>query len=84
MTWLPQVPEKHVAVFRAPVETVPVPKGYLARIRGCDSGAAIQLNRRVGVAERAGQCVLGGGELMVPQEGFEPPTPSLRMRCSTN
>ena len=23
-------------------------------------------------------------DLMVPQEGFEPPTPSLRMRCSTN
>ena len=22
--------------------------------------------------------------LLVPQEGFEPPTPSLRMRCSTS
>ena len=24
------------------------------------------------------------GNKVVPQEGFEPPTPALRMRCSTN
>jgi hypothetical protein len=26
----------------------------------------------------------GGEQLVVPQEGLEPPTPSLRMTCSTN
>ncbi len=36
------------------------------------------------VTEAAGRlpCRLRMG--MVPQEGFEPPTPSLRMRCSTS
>ncbi len=56
------------------------------RCLATDDGVDLDAGQSVGPQARAararGRGIRQGG--VVPQEGFEPPTPSLRMRCSTS
>src|SRR3972149_3038127 len=65
-------PEARVAVFRDCVRKI-----WLAQSDRRD-------RPRPSIIERAGLPGVRDSLRVVPQEGFEPPTPALRMRCSTN
>jgi hypothetical protein len=49
----------------------------------CEKSCELPKTRTAANRQSAYLCRVSGGLLLVPQEGFEPPTPSLRMMCHT-